>query len=208
MGRFLQENQQANQNNLTQIVNIFADRAKRQINPQGKTRHQVALEEIDRRTDEKIYNEMLLEMYRGLPEINKRILLNHMGQAVKNENINRAKVNLGAEIAEYSRLPQDHIFNGICNHIRNLDQEEREEWLRPLMNTRQFQEYHNNPTQERMEQFFQHAASDPDSRHRHSHPSAPCLQSRTENRPGLFHQEPSQRTADGHNRMSSRYRLP
>ena len=162
MGRFLQENQQANQNNLTQIVNIFADRAKRQINPQGKTRHQVALEEIDRRTDEKIYNEMLLEMYRGLPEINKRILLNHMGQDVKNENINRAKVNLGAEIAEYSRLPQDHIFNGICNHIRNLDQEEREEWLRPLMNTRQFQEYHNNPTQERMEQFFQHAASDPE----------------------------------------------
>ena len=122
MGRLLRENERATKANLTQILNRFRAEVKEPVNRQGKSEYQIELEKLRKQDNDLIYRNMLVSLYRQLPEEQKREVFNSLAEEHRNDTINRAKTLLSNEISNNDQVTEDQVYNHVVQQIRTAQQ--------------------------------------------------------------------------------------
>ena len=159
MGRLLRENERATKANLTQILNRFRAEVKEPVNRQGKSEYQIELEKLRKQDNDLIYRNMLVSLYRQLPEEQKREVFNSLAEEHRNDTINRAKTLLSNEISNNDQVTEDQVYNHVVQQIRTAQQNHNNQALlaamRPYVRNADYQALVNDPSEMRVNNLIQ-----------------------------------------------------
>ncbi len=153
MSRLLKENQKASKENLRSIITDFSMKVNRVIDKTGKSQYQIALENLDKRNDFSVYNNLLFELYNSLSTEKKRDVFNALSKQEQERNRKNAKESLRGELVD--AFTADQVFEVAKQRaLEAKNNEERIEAMKPYLSSADFSEFEKDPSVARVNASF------------------------------------------------------